>query len=303
MTPTSPDATADDSNNVKGAALMVGAMLFFAVEDALIKALSDTVPLWLIFATLGFGSAALFALILIRRGLPLWSNGYLSGAVILRNVAEGVGAWAFVSALALIPLATASAILQAAPILVAMGAALFLGETVGLRRWIAISVGFCGVLLIIRPGMAGFDINVLYAVLGVIGLALRDLATRRVPTDVHSLQLSMLGFLSLLPVTGVLWLTETKPLGALSTVDLSILVLMLPIGMLAYAAITVAGRTGEVGFVTPFRYSRMVFALIIGTVVFLEVPDTLTLVGVAIIIASGLYTLWREQVMKSARAT
>ena len=192
MTPTSPDATADDSNNVKGAALMVGAMLFFAVEDALIKALSDTVPLWLIFATLGFGSAALFALILIRRGLPLWSNGYLSGAVILRNVAEGVGAWAFVSALALIPLATASAILQAAPILVAMGAALFLGETVGLRRWIAISVGFCGVLLIIRPGMAGFDINVLYAVLGVIGLALRDLATRRVPTDVHSLQLSML---------------------------------------------------------------------------------------------------------------
>ncbi|MEM9870326.1 MAG: DMT family transporter [Pseudomonadota bacterium] len=291
------------SNNVRGATLMVGAMLFFAIEDAMIKRLSDTVPLWLIFAVLGVGSATLFALILIRRGLPLWSDGYLSGAVILRNVAEAVGAWAFVSALALVPLATASAILQAAPILVAMGAALFLGEAVGLRRWIAIGTGFCGVLLIIRPGMDGFDANVLYAVLGVIGLALRDLATRRVPGNVHSLQLSMLGFLSLLPVAIVMWASDATPLGPLTAIELGILAVMLPIGMLAYAAITVAGRTGEVGFVTPFRYSRMVFALIIGIAAFAEIPDTLTLVGVAIIICSGLYTLWRERVRKSAPAT
>ena len=151
--------------------------------------------------------------------------------------------------------------------------------------------------------MDGFDANVLYAVLGVIGLALRDLATRRVPGNVHSLQLSMLGFLSLLPVAIVMWASDATPLGPLTAIELGILAVMLPIGMLAYAAITVAGRTGEVGFVTPFRYSRMVFALIIGIAAFAEIPDTLTLVGVAIIICSGLYTLWRERVRKSAPAT
>lgn len=289
-------------DNLRGAAIMVLAMLGFAIEDAVIKGLSGTLSIGQIIGMLGLGGGIVFAVICRTQGQPLWTRGFLAPAVIIRNLAELTGAVGFVTALSLIPLSTASAILQAGPLLVTLGAALFLGEPVGWRRWGAILVGFGGVMLIIRPGTGDFNWLALYAVLGVVGLAIRDLATRRVKAAVSSAQLSMLAFFSLVPAAIILSLVSGSTMVLPTPNEWGLLAACVFIGAIAYFAVTVAMRIGEISFVTPFRYSRMIFALIIGVTVFGESPDALTLAGAAIIILSGLYTLWREQIVKSVPA-
>jgi len=277
---------------------MVLAMLGFAVEDAVIKLLAGALPLGQIIGCLGAGGALVFAVLCRRQGQPLWDRAFFAPAILLRNLAELIGTLGFVTAIALIPLSTASAILQAAPLLVTLGAALFLGEAVGWRRWAAILIGFAGVLLIIRPGTDGFDWLSLFAVQGVLGLAIRDLATRRVKAAVSSLQLSFMAFLMLIPASAILlYFGGIVPITP-SVGQTGLLIAAVFIGAVSYYGITYAMRIGEIGFVTPFRYSRMIFALIIGVLVFSETPDALTLLGATIIILSGLYTLWREQVVK-----
>ncbi|MEO9575754.1 MAG: DMT family transporter [Tateyamaria sp.] len=286
-------------DNLRGAAIMVLAMLGFAIEDALIKLLSDALPVGQIIGLLGIGGATVFAVLCRVQRQSLWQANFLARPVLLRNLAELLGTLGFVTALALIPLSTASAILQAAPLLVTLGAAVFFREPVGWRRWGAILVGFGGVLMIIRPGTEGFDWLSLFAVLGVLGLAVRDLATRRVTFAISSMQLSFLAFLTLIPASVILLtfggVAPVMPNGLQS----GLLGAAVLIGAISYFAITYAMRIGDIGFVTPFRYSRMVFALIIAMALFGENPDALTLIGAAIIVASGLYTLWREQVLKS----
>ncbi len=285
-------------DNLRGAAIMVLAMLGFALEDALIKLLSGALPVGQIIGLFGLGGGVVFALICRAKGQSLWTRAFLAPAVLARNFAELIGTVGFVTALTLIPLSTAAAILQAGPLLVTLGAAVFLGEPVGWRRWAAILVGFAGVMMIIRPGTADFNWLSLYAVVGVLGMALRDLATRRVKASVSSAQLSMLAFFSLVPASVILHGAGGDALVVPNMQQWGLLGGGVLIGAISYFAITVAMRIGEISFVTPFRYSRMIFALVIGMIFFAETPDALTLIGAAIIIASGLFTLWREQRLK-----
>src|SRR6056297_1665102 len=185
--------------NLRGSILMVLAMAGFALEDMFIKRLADTLPVGQIIIFLGFGGALIFGAITMAQGRGLWSRDLLSRPVLLRNFGEIVGTLGFVTAIALTPLSSASAILQATPLAVTLGAALFLGEAVGWRRWSAILVGFLGVLMVIRPGLEGFEPASLFAVQGVIGLAIRDLATRAVPRSISSMQLSTYAFATLVP--------------------------------------------------------------------------------------------------------
>jgi len=288
-------------DNLRGAGIMVLAMLGFAIEDGLIKLLAGALPVGQIIGLLGLGGAIVFAVLCRVRGETLWDAGFLAPIVMLRNLAELVGTLGFVTAIALIPLSTASAILQAAPLLVTLGAALFLQEQVGWRRWAAILVGFCGVLMIIRPGTSDFDWLSLFAVQGVVGLAIRDLATRRVAITVSSMQLSFMAFLMLIPASAILLVAGGIAPVAPTLAQTGLIGASVLIGALAYFGITYAMRIGEISFVTPFRYSRMVFALIIGLAFFDENPGALTLWGATIIIASGLYTLWRERVVRRMR--
>jgi len=282
-------------DNLRGAALMTLAMLGFAAEDMFIKLMAGALPTWQIIAALGFGGSVVFGALTVLRGQRLFTRAYLSRAVALRNLGELIGTVGFVTAIALTPISSASAVLQATPLAVTLGAALFLGEPVGWRRWSAILAGFAGVLLVIRPGLDGFDINSLFAVQGVVGLAIRDLSTRRVDRGVSSFQLSFLAFLPLIPAAGVLSLVSPRapvvPDGYLWSMMAGAVLL----GALSYYAIVGAMRVGEVSFVTPFRYSRMLFALVVGFFVFSERPDALTLAGAAIIVGSGIYTLLRER--------
>jgi len=281
------------SENLRGILLMVVAMFCFAIEDLFIKKMGAALPAGQIVMLLGVGGTLAFGLLAWRRREQVFARRLLSRIVLLRNLGEALGAVGFVTALVLIPLSSATAILQALPLAVTLGAALFLGEPVGWRRWSAIVVGFAGVLLIVRPGLAGFDPYSLFAVLGVAGLALRDLTTRVVPRDISTLVLSVWGFLVLVPTGAVLLAISGGALvpGGVQWAQLAAGVAM---GVGGYYTITLAMRMGDVAAIAPFRYSRLVFGLSIGIVVFGERPDGWTLAGAALVIGSGLYTLARE---------
>ena len=280
--------------NLRGALLMTAAMLGFAIEDMFIKLLSATVPLGMVLILLGAGGALVFAALALLRGDALFSRDLLARSVLIRNTGELIGTIGFLTAIALTPLSSASAILQATPLVVTLGAALFLGEQVGWRRWSAILAGFAGVLLIIRPGLEAFEPLSLFAVLGVIGLALRDLATRTVPRAISSMQLSTYAFATLVPAGfGMLAFTGDS-LRMLTLLEGVLMAAALGFGVLAYYAIVAAMRMGDVAVITPFRYSRLVFALGFGVFFFGERPDVATLAGSALIVASGIYTFWRE---------
>ena len=282
-------------DNLRGAALMVLAMLGFAIEDMMIKVISSTLPIGQIIGLLGIGGALVFGTICKLQGRRLLDPQLATRAIAIRNLSELVGTLGFVTAIALTPISTASAILQATPLIVTFGAAMFFRETVGWRRWTAIGVGFFGVLLIIRPGTEGFNQLSIITLIGVFGLAMRDLATRSVPKETSSMQLSFMAFLTLIPAALILtWVFETPWLVPTPKI-LGMLIASICVAVLAYYAIVAAMRVGEISFVTPFRYTRLVFALFFGILIFGERPDLLTLIGSAIIVTSGIYTVWRER--------
>ena len=285
-------------DNLRGALIMVLSMLGFAIEDMFIKLMGSHIPVGQIIFLLGVGGAVCYGGLMRFRGEPLLDRGVLTLPILLRATGEIIGTLGFVSAIVLTPISSASAILQATPLVVTLGAALFLGDPVGWRRWSAILVGMFGVLLVIRPGMESFQILSLLAVLGVLGLSLHDLATRRVPKSTSSFQLSFLAFLALVPASLVFMLGTGTAFVAMTGVQWVFMVSALTFGMVAYYGIVAAMRIGEISFVTPFRYSRLLFAMVVGITVFQERPDMLTYVGATIIVASGIYTVWRERKVK-----
>jgi len=282
-------------DNMRGAILMVVSMLGFAIEDSFIKLIGDALPVGQILLLLGTGGTIVFAIVVKQQGRALFEPAMLCAPVIIRGLGEIFGTMCFISAIVFMPLSTASAILQATPLVVTLGAALFLGETVGWRRWAAICVGFMGVLMIIRPGMEGFSPLSLFAVGGVFGLATRDLVTRKAPAALSTMQLSFLGFLVLIPA-GLLLMPVTGQ--RFAPLDSTLVVLMLAsisFAVCSYYAIVAAMRIGEISFISPFRYARLIFAMIIGIAFFHERPDAWTLIGAAVIVASGIYTVLRER--------
>ena len=285
-------------DNLRGALIMVLAMLGFAIEDMFIKLMGDVIPIGQIIFILGLGGAIGYGIVMRIKGQALLERAMLTTPILLRALGEIIGTLGFVSAIVLTPISSASAILQATPLVVTLGAALFLGDPVGWRRWSAILVGLCGVILIIRPGMDSFQALSLLALLGVFGLSIRDLATRRVPKSTSSFQLSFLAFLALVPASLIYMLVTGTGFVVMTAVQWGFMLSALAIGMVAYYGIVAAMRVGEISFVTPFRYTRLLFAMIVGIVVFAERPDMLTYVGATIIVASGIYTVWRERKVK-----
>ncbi len=281
-------------DNLRGALLMVLAMAGFAIEDAFVKAITARVPMGQVLVYLGAGGGLAIAMLATRAGYCWRSRAFFTPVVMLRNAGEIVGTTAFVTALTLIPLSLASALLQAMPLFVTLGAIVFMRVQVGWRRWAALAVGLIGVLIILRPGFEGFRPEALFGLLAALGLATRDLATRACPREVHPLQLSAWGFFMLVPIgAGLLALSggAVRP----SPVEGGMILGALALGMVGYYALTRAMQTGEIAFVTPFRYTRLVFGLAIGWMLFGEPLDAPMLVGAAIVVGAGLYTLIRER--------
>jgi drug/metabolite transporter (DMT)-like permease len=281
-------------DNLRGSILMVLAMLGFALEDMFMKQMANALPTGQILAMLGFGGGLIFAIVCWVQGQTLLARDVLHPMVLLRNFGEVFGTVGYVSAVILTPISSASAIFQATPLFVTLGAALFLQESVGWRRWVAIAVGFCGVLLIIRPGLDSFQPASLFAVQGVIFLGIRDLATRRIPRSISSMRLSTYAFAVIVPTGLVLMAVMGDSFAVPSGTDSWRIAGSIAAGVLGYYALVTATRLGDMSHIAPFRYSRLVFALIVGTTVFGERPDLATLIGAAIIVGSGTYAAIRE---------
>jgi drug/metabolite transporter (DMT)-like permease len=288
--------------NIRGIVLMLTAMAAFSLEDMVIKRAAETLPTGQILVVLGAAGTLVFALLSLRERKRLFTRDALSLPVMARSAGELVAALGYVTALALAPLATAAAILQVTPLAITMCAALFLGESVGWRRWSAVSIGFFGVLLIIQPGLDGFQPASLFALIGVAGLVLRDLATRRIPTQVSTSVVSFYGFVAIL-IAGISLLASGQQ-SVMPTPDLMLwLAAAALFGTTGYYAIVAAMRLGDTAAIIPFRYARLLFSLVIGVLVFAEYPDTLTLTGATILLATGPYSYARELVLaRSATA-
>ncbi len=285
--------------NLRAIGLMVAAMATFAASDLFIIYASRTLSIAEIMFFMGVFGSLVFAGLTKAAGLPVFSRLFFHPMVILRNGAEILGSICMITALTLAPLSLVSSITQAMPLVVTAGAALFLGEKVGPRRWIAVMIGLAGVLLILRPGAGGdggtnLSLGALIAVGATLGLGGRDVITRLAPKEISTLQLATYAFFMLVPIGAVLLaLGPARPSRTL--LELGWLVCAAGTAAMGYYAITAAMRIGEISAVSPFRYSRLIFALMLALVFLGERPDAITLIGAVIIIASGLFVLLRTR--------
>lgn len=266
----------------------------FVCNDALIKSLAGDVPLFQAILVRGVIATTLIGLLAWHAGaLKLWPNASDRRVISWRMVGE-VGTTAlFLTALFNMPLANVTAILQVAPLAMTLAAAWFLGEPVGWRRYLAIGIGFAGVLLIVRPGGEGFNPYTLVALAAVVFLVLRDLSTRKLSTRMPSLLVTLLTAASITVIAGgVTAVRGWAPMDSGETGQLAAAAVFLLVG---YHAGVLAMRHGDVGAVSPFRYTNLIWAIGLGWAVFSEIPDVLTLAGAAIVVATGLYTIYRER--------
>jgi drug/metabolite transporter (DMT)-like permease len=280
---------------------MAVSMAVFTMNDSITKAVT---------AEMNFGQVmlvrGLFAMVLIAAFA--WYQDALRPlrTLMLRPVALRVcgeigGTISFMAALAHLPLANTSAIFQALPLAITLGAALIFHEPVGWRRWSAITAGFVGVLIIVRPGLAGFNQFSLFALVSVAFCALRDLATRRIPAKIPSLFITLLTTVTVTTAGGLILV----PLGGWtppSTRALGLLALAAVLLLIGYHCIISALRTGDISAVAPFRYSALLWAMMLGYVVFGDVPDAMMVLGASIIVLSGLYAFYRERIRHRALA-
>lgn len=281
-------------DNLRGAVLMMVSMAAFTFNDAFMKMISAKLPLFQILMLRGILTTCLIALVMLAMGRLRFAvpreDRWL---VFTRVVAEAASAYFFLTALFNMPIANVSAIMQALPLAITLAAAVFFREPVGWRRLSAIFVGFFGVMLIIRPGAEDFTIYSLYTLAAVIVVTIRDLATRRLSAETPSMTVT---FYSSLGVT--FFFAMAAPSQGWVPVD-------------GYAAMMIAGasvmviggyicsimvmRIGEISFVATFRYTSLVWALLLGWLVFGDWPKPVTLLGASIVIGSGVFMLLRER--------
>lgn len=280
------------TDNRRGALYMTASMAGFAVEDVFVKAAAQGLPLGQVLLTIGLVGMLIFLGMAARQGEPLLPPAFLSRPMLIRCGFEITGRLFYGLSITLTALSTTSAILQATPLVVVAGAALVFAEKVSLQRWLAVLVGFLGVLVILRPG-ADFSALSLLAVVGLLGFAGRDLATRAAPKGLSNRQLGALGF-AMLTAAGVILLATTGGAKVPTGVEMAQLAGGTVFGVLGYHALTYAMRTGEVSAVTPFRYTRLIFAMVLAMALFGERPDLATWIGAALVVGSGIYALTRK---------
>ncbi|WP_082113942.1 DMT family transporter [Kiloniella litopenaei] len=287
----------DPRENFKGAAFMVLSQAAFVFNDALMKlasadlSLFQTIFLRGIFTTLFLGAIAWRTKALFR------TVSVADRKILAFRIFGEVGATlCYLTALFNMPIANSTAILQALPLAVTLGAALFLGEAVGWRRYSAIAVGFIGVLIIVRPGAEGFNAYSFWALAAVVFIVLRDLATKKVSNAVPSIYVALLTSVFLTLTAGIL-----LPTSGWQPVQLISVGYLIGAGcfvMVGYLSVIVAMRRGETSFVSPFRYTILLWAILLGIVVFGDIPDFWTIVGSIILVITGVYTFYRENKLK-----
>ena len=278
---------------------MVLAMGSFVVNDTLIKIVGKSLPVGEIIMVRGFIAMLIIAAICYRGGVLAHIGQIGNRPVMLRAGLDLVSTIAFVTALMHMQIANLTAVMQAVPLAVALLSILLLKERVGWRRMSAIVLGFIGVLMIVKPSVAAFTIYEALALLIVFAVALRDIVTTRIPARIPTfiIALANAGFVTVGGAALSLYQGLSWPE-------------LWQFGLLAMAAVFLASgylfmvetlRLGDLSGTAPFRYSIMVFAIISGIAVFDEIPDGIAILGMALIVATGLYAAHREARLSEAK--
>ncbi|MBD3665973.1 DMT family transporter [Sulfitobacter aestuariivivens] len=282
------------SPNMIGALLMIASMACFTLNDTFMKLTAGAIPLFQLLFLRGALTTSLIVALKGRLGQMHFDISRRDWVLIgLRAGAEVLTAYFFMTALFHMPLANVTAILQALPLTITLASALILREAVGWQRMAAIAIGFIGVLMIVKPGADGFTIWSIYALIAVVLVTTRDLITRRLSPSVPSMTVTL--------VTAVGGMV-TYGLASLSTDWVAVTSVQML--LIAGSAIFILGgyffsvqvmRVADVSFTAPFRYTGLVWALIIGWFVFDHWPGALTMAGAGVVVATGLFTLYRER--------
>ena len=284
------------SPNLAGALLMVASMAAFTVNDSMVKLTGGEVPLFQLIFLRGLLASVLIWILARSLGrLHFRLDRRDWKLVLLRGLSEIASSYFFLSALFNMPIGNLTAVLQALPLTVTLGSALVFREPVGWRRWVAILIGFGGMLLIVRPGPEGFDIWSVYALLAVLGVTVRDLCTRRLSPGVPGMTVSLVTSVFVMAAAGLASLAE--PWAPVSAGNAWLITGASCFLIGGYYFSVQAMRSGEVSFVSPFRYTGLIWAMLAGVFLFDEWPDQLTLLGAGIVVATGLFTLYRERLV------
>ena len=274
---------------------MITSMAFFAVEDSLIKFVTSTIPIGQILIMFGLGGALIFFLVAHFKNEKIMLRDMLLLPMYVRALFEIIGRLFYVLAISLIPLSTATVIIQATPIVVVAGAAIIFGEKVGWRRWTAILLGLFGVIVIIQPTAESFSFLSVLALIGMIGFAGRDLASRAAPENLSVFILGLHGFIAL-AFSGLIYTIWDDANFVMIDIDtIGFMVGAVVFGVAAYSCLMKAMRTGEVSAVTPFRYTRLIFGVSLGVCFFNESLNYSTVLGTILIVISGLFILSRNK--------
>jgi len=269
-------------------------MACFAVEDTFIKLLSARLPATQILFSVGFGGALITLALAVTLNVNLADKILLNKHVISRTIADLFGALFFTSAMVLIPMSLLASILQATPLFVTLGAAILLGEKVGWRRWSAIFIGFLGVIIILQPGYGSFQLASLLGLAAVLCLALRDVVTRDMATEIPTLTVTFYACLAMGSAGFIAYPFFGTPIMP-TTFEAILLVCAAIIGVTGYFLIVLATRKGDVSVIAPFRYSRLLFSLGLASLILGEMLTLPILLGGLLVVSSGIYTFGRER--------
>ena len=284
--------------NRRGIAAMAGAMAVFVANDALVKYVSQSLPpAQLIFLRGLMATLLILAAARAWGAMPRWREA-MDGWLLLRAAVDAVATMLFLVSLFHLPLAIASAINLAAPLFMVVFALLFLRERPRPGRWLATAAGFLGVLLIIQPSAAGFNGYALICLAATLFHATRDLLTRRIAAAVPSILITLATSVAVTLLAGLL--SALQPWQPFSAAQLGLLALAAVLLASGYHLLITSMRHGEITLVAPFRYTGLVFALLLGFAVWGEVPNWLAWAGIALLLAAGLYLLLSERVRSRA---
>jgi S-adenosylmethionine uptake transporter len=289
------------TDNIRGALFMVGSMICFAVNDAVIKSLGGVLPIFQTLAVRGGIVVIVLAVMVMRSGWRVLELRRRDKMILLLRVAAEVGAAFFiVTALFNMELANMTAILQILPLTIPLAAFIFLGEPLGWRRLLAIFIGFLGMLFIVKPGSDGFNVYSLFCLAAVICVTIRDLTARSLGAKLSSQEMSLFAAIGVFGAASVAMMFE--PWVAISLTSWAALCGSSLTILLGYLVSVYAIRTGDVSFTAQFRYIGLIAALILGYVFFGEWPDRLALMGAAIIVGTGAFTLYRQQASRRVKS-
>lgn len=288
-----PDEGQRRRDNRRGIRFMTLAMLSFICNDALVKYVSQSLPAGQLIVMRGIMACLMILIVARALGMHVRIRDMGQRWVLVRSTLEAVASLLYLFALFNIPLANATAINLSSPLFIAVLAMIFYKERVDAGRWLAIGLGFAGVLLVIQPSGRAFNAFALLTLLSTLLYSGRDLLTRRIPAQIPAMTITlstalavMLIGAALVPVQG--WQAfEARHIGLLA----------LAAGFLAggYYCITQASRQGEFSVVAPFRYTGLLGALVLGYLVWDHVPNTLAWTGIALLIVAGMWMLQREK--------